>query len=206
MADLHKSTEELIKYAYQRLRPKHLDVEDYCTTVMFRLGASRACLQAVRVTLEHSAVLGENETQMRLVKESEAAIFHAGSALEAFGQLLNLCMQLGLSEATKPGQQGVSFGAAKRLVISSFPNTQITKALSSDHMGAFIEELKAVRDQITHRRLLDYRARILGNGIWMPSIIVERSEKPMVPFLERLVALAETQVQKCAAALVVSLP
>src|SRR5436305_12412366 len=118
MADLHLSTEALIQYAYQKLRPKHFDVEDYCTTFLIRLAATRACLNDIRATLEHSAVLGHNETQIRLVKESEASIFHAASALEAFGQLLNLTLNLGFPEATADRQQGVSFAKARQGIIS----------------------------------------------------------------------------------------
>ncbi len=206
MSDLHSSSETLIQYAYQKLRPKHFDVEDYCTTFMLRLAAARACLSDIRATLEQSARLGDGETQIRIVKESEAAVFHAGSAFEAFGQLLNLTLRLGFPEATAGRQQGVSFAKARQTVTSDMPGAPIGNALSSSDMQNFIDELKAVRDQITHRRLLDYRASILGTGIWQPYILVDQGERPLVPFLERLVLLAETQGDKCAAALVSSLP
>jgi hypothetical protein len=206
MSDLHSSSETLIQYAYQKLRPRHFDVEDYCNTFMFRLAAARACLSDIRATLEHSAVLGENETQIRLVKESEASIFHAGSAFEAFGQLLNLTLNLGFPEATAGRQQGVSFAKARQAVTANMRTTPIADALSSSDMQNFIDELKAVRDQITHRRLLDYRVRVHGSGIWQPYVLADQGELPLVPFLERLVQLAETHGEKCASTLASSLP
>jgi hypothetical protein len=205
IADLHLSTEALIQYAYQKLQPKHFDIENYCYTFIFRLAAARACLNDIRATLEHSAILGENETQTRLVKESEASIFHAGGAFEAFGQLLNLTLSLGFPEATAGRKQGVSYAKARQAIISNMPTSPIRDALSSTDTQNFIDELKSVRDQITHRRLLDYRIRIDGAGIWQPYVLTDnQSERPLVPFLERLVLHAEKQAEKCAAALVAS--
>jgi hypothetical protein len=189
--DLHGSTEKLIRFAYQNFeRSEKFKVEDYCNTLLLRLAAAERCVSTVRTVLEHSAELGEGEVQVLLLKESECALFHLASAFESVGQLFNLIFVLGMPESTnrevKPQIAGVSFRSAKRAIAKKGDLPRIRKALESEVLNRFVDRLFDLRDQVTHRKMLDFQAVVTSNGSWQPRVIVDGKGEGLYPFITKL--------------------
>ena len=206
--DPHTSIERLIQFAYQRLKPKHFKVEDYGYTILFRLAAGSRCLESVIGTLEHSVLLGEQEVQIRLIKESESLLFHLAGAFEAFGQLLNLVLRFEMPEASSKlrgkSVTGVSFKkVSAALGGSKFRSSQLALVINESAFTALVSDLFGARDQVTHRKLLDYSA-VQGASGWKPYVNVNDTSMPLVPYLRDMLERTNSHLEKALTATVSS--
>ena len=159
--------DRVIRLGYTALRPNHLKLEDYCTSLHFRLLSARRCLDLLQWALAKSDELPDEDLNVTILKESESCIFFLSSVSEVLGHILNLCCKLGLPEQRvgKKSPPPVSIHSAIRCLVETekWKATLLATYLKEKRDESWFEELKHLRDQITHRQFLEYEFK-RGSG------------------------------------------
>ncbi len=156
--------ESLIQHGFQKLRPFHLDVEDYCITLKARFLCAKACLKDLEQTLSISSTLSDSEIDTQILKASESCLHFLSGCLDSYGHLLNFCFKLELPEEKTSGKKSaVNLSIVViEMMKSSQPNTKTKEFLKTYWNNSInkwdnssvIRVFYFFRNRVTHRKLL----------------------------------------------------
>ncbi|MCI0559377.1 MAG: hypothetical protein MN733_12855 [Nitrososphaera sp.] len=165
---LHTLTEKLVRHAYQNLRPNHCRVEDYCITLRARLWCAGKCISLLKEVLDSSRDLPDEELDICVLKETESCVFFLTSGLDALAHVVNLWCMLGIQEesAQQGSREAVSIGTVKDSLMRSetWRRTSLQGYFEEQWAKSWFVELRALRNRVTHRRVLEVVVQMDGNG------------------------------------------